>query len=96
MRGGSGARIALVAAIVVSAVGDSVAALALVLQAASSGHSWWVTQAFLVELLPPVALAPLLGALVDRYPARTVWMMSLVGQVIACLGASLNSSIGPR
>lgn len=94
--GGAGARGVLIAALVLSAVGDSVAALALVLQAASSAHSWWVTQAFLAELLPPVALAPLLGALVDRFAARTVWMVSLVGQIVACLGASVSAGYYSR
>lgn len=72
----------------VSVLGASATSLALVLAAASSGPSWRVTEVFLAELLPPLLLAPALGALVDRYDARRVWIASTVGQAGLLLAAA--------
>jgi MFS family permease len=66
----------------ISVTGDSVASLSMILDAAAFGKPWWVTEVFFAELLPPLALAPLLGVLVDRTSAKNVWMGAILAQAL--------------
>ncbi|MDG9701538.1 MFS transporter [Streptomyces sp. DH37] len=86
----------LVVSTAVSQIGDAVATMALVLDAARTGHPWNVTLVHLAALLPPIVLAPLLGLLVDRWDARKVWIATLAGQAAVFLAAVPTSSFGAR
>ncbi|WP_449061344.1 MFS transporter [Planomonospora algeriensis] len=81
--------LALIGGTFVSVAGDSVASLSLILDAAAHGEPWWVTEAFFAELLPPLALAPLLGLIVDRANAKHVWLTAVVLQAAAFTTAAL-------
>jgi MFS family permease len=78
-----GALAVVIGGMFVSFVGDSVASLGLILDAAGKGLAWGVTAVFLAELLPPLLLAPVLGVLVDRWDARTVWVLASLVQATA-------------
>lgn len=70
-----------------SRVGDSLASLGMVLDAADKDISWGVTEVFLADLVPTVVAAPLIGSLVDRLSARSVCLWALVAQALT-LGAA--------
>lgn len=74
---GRGALVVLVAALLLSLVGDGVVSFSLVLDAVASGHPAAVTAVFLADLVLPVVLASRTGALVDRAPLRGVWACAL-------------------
>ncbi|MFF4399059.1 MFS transporter [Streptomyces sp. NPDC001480] len=73
----------LIAGTVFSRVGDSLASLGMVLDAADHGIRWGVTEVFLAELIPTVLAAPLVGALVDRRSARSVCLSALAVQALS-------------
>ncbi|MFF0308632.1 MFS transporter [Streptosporangium sp. NPDC004379] len=73
----------------VSTLGDGVATLSLVLEAASTGPSWWVTEVYFAELVPPLVLAPFLGALVDRVNAKHAWLTAVLVQGVFFAAAAL-------
>ncbi|MEU5596767.1 MFS transporter [Streptomyces sp. NPDC020298] len=77
----------LIAGTLFSRVGDSLASLGMVLDAADHGIRWGVTEVFLAELIPTVLAAPLVGALVDRLSARSVCLSALAVQALS-LGAA--------
>lgn len=77
----------LIAGTLFSRVGDSLASIGLVLDAADKDIRWGVTEVFLAELVPTVIAAPLIGSLVDRFSARSVCLWSLVLQALS-LGAA--------
>jgi CRP-like cAMP-binding protein len=67
----------LAASLAVSQTGDwlyNVALLVLVLEA--TGSATWVAAAGIVRLLPYVVLVPLGGVVADRYPRKTVMIVS--------------------
>ncbi|MFJ2821933.1 MFS transporter [Streptomyces toxytricini] len=88
-RQGTAAVLAVVVTTFVSTTGDAAASLALVLDAARGDQTWRVTEVFLADLLPPIFLAPAIGALVDRYNARRVWLGGSLAQaaLFACAAA---------
>ncbi|MEU6576539.1 MFS transporter [Streptomyces sp. NPDC046805] len=73
----------LIAGTLFSRVGDSLASIGLVLDAAHQGLRWGVTEVFLAELVPTVVAAPVIGALVDRLSARTVCLWALAVQALS-------------
>jgi MFS family permease len=81
--------VVLVLGTLVSVVGDSVAAFAMVLDARALGPPWWVTVVFFAELLPPLLLAPALGVLVDRFDVRAVWVGAVLAQAV-CFAAAAS------
>ncbi|MFG1697366.1 MFS transporter [Nonomuraea sp. NPDC049309] len=83
-----GALTMLLAGTAVSTLGDGMATLSLVLEAADSGPSWWVTEVYLAELVPPLLLAPLLGAFVDRTDAKRAWLVAVLVQAVLFAGAA--------
>jgi MFS family permease len=84
-----GAALILIAGTVFSRIGDSLASLGLVLDAADKGVHWGVTEVMLAELVPPVVAAPLLGAVVDRFSARPVCLAALFLQSLSLGAATL-------
>lgn len=82
----------LLAINVQSIVGDSLASLALILDAAEQGRPWWVTAVFLSQLIPPLLLAPFLGSAVDQRDARKVWIFGLALEGAAFVAAALSPS----
>lgn len=72
----------LVLGTLISTLGDGVAMLAMVLDAASRGPTWWVTEVYFAEMIPPLLLAPLLGVFVDRTDARRVWLIAVLAQAV--------------
>ncbi|GAA2402851.1 hypothetical protein GCM10010404_71150 [Nonomuraea africana] len=78
----------LLAGTFLSTLGDGVATLSLVLEAARTGPTWWVTEVYLAELLPPLLLAPLLGVLVDRTNAKRIWLAAVLVQAVLFAGAA--------
>jgi MFS family permease len=87
---------AVVCGMFVSFVGDSIASLGLVLDAASQGLAWGVTEVFLAELLPPLFFAPVLGLLVDRWDTRTVWISATLVQATAFTLAAATDAFHAR
>ncbi|MET8451492.1 MFS transporter [Streptomyces sp. NPDC005209] len=73
----------LIAGTLFSRVGDSLATLGMVLDAADKGMRWGVTEVFLADLLPTVVAAPFIGSLVDRVSARSVCLWALAVQAMS-------------
>jgi MFS family permease len=71
---------------IVSDAGDWLMFIALPLVVLQlTGSALETSLAFLLELAPPVLLAPFIGRLVDRFPRRTVMAAAMVGQAICLL-----------
>ncbi|GAA0843103.1 MFS transporter [Streptosporangium amethystogenes subsp. fukuiense] len=83
------ALVALILGTLVSAFGDGIALLAMVLDAADKGPTWWVTEVYFAELVPPLLLAPALGAFVDRANAKKVWVAAVLLQAALFAAATL-------
>ncbi|MDO0924864.1 MFS transporter [Streptomyces sp. TG1A-8] len=81
------AALILIAGTLFSRVGDSLASLGLVLDAADRHVGWGVTEVFLAELVPTVVAAPVIGTVVDRLSGRKVCLGALVAQAL-CLGTA--------
>ncbi|WP_225839978.1 MFS transporter [Streptomyces sp. NK08204] len=81
------AALILIAGTLFSRIGDSLASLGLVLDAADKGIDFGVTEVFLAELVPTVVAAPVIGMVVDRFSARSVCLWSLLAQSV-CLAAA--------
>ncbi|MEU2621332.1 MFS transporter [Streptomyces sp. NPDC007157] len=77
----------LIAGTLFSRLGDTLASLGLVLNAADRGFRFGVTAVMLAELIPTVLAAPLIGTVVDRFSARTVCLWALLTQSL-CLAAA--------
>lgn len=75
----------------VSAVGGSLTLLAVMVHLEPRGPGW-VAAAMAAELVPVVALAPLAGRLVDRYPNRRLLVAALALQGLSVLVAA---TVGP-
>jgi len=70
----------------VSLLGDEAALVALTLRLHDSGAgAWWIAALFVSGMAPLVLLAPIAGALVDRYDSRMLLGRSGVAQTAACL-----------
>lgn len=78
----------LIAGTLLSRVGDSLASIGLVLDAADDDIRWGVTEVFLADLVPTVIAAPVIGSLVDRVSARSVCLWALVVQSLSLGGAA--------
>lgn len=88
---GRGALVVLVAAFLLSLIGDGVVSFSLILDAVASGHPAAVTAVFLAELLLPVVLASRIGALADRGPLRWVWVGALgASGALSALAAGID------
>jgi len=74
----------LAAGIGVSAAGDTAALIALLLRLRPDG-SGWVAALLAAQLIPTVLLAPVVGALVDRFETRRVLLVAVVGQALAAI-----------
>ncbi len=74
------------AAICVGYFVDSAIFLLLLLSSSAQDVSWWVTAVVLANLLPPIALAPALGWVVDRTSARRAWTLSLAASAACAAG----------
>jgi MFS family permease len=71
---------------IVSDAGDWLMFIALPLVVLQlTGSALETSLAFLLELAPPVLLAPFIGRLVDRFPRRTVMAAAMVGQAMCLL-----------
>ncbi|MEU3979063.1 MFS transporter [Streptomyces sp. NPDC026672] len=77
----------LIAGTLFSRIGDSLASIGLVLDAADDNIRWGVTEVFLADLVPTVVAAPVIGSLVDRVSARSVCLWALAVQAVS-LGAA--------
>src|SRR6266702_251935 len=70
----------------VSLPGDEAALVALTLRLHDSGAgAWWIAALLVSGMAPLVLLAPIAGALVDRYDSRMLLGWSGVAQTAACL-----------
>ncbi len=77
----------------VSWLGDEVAIVALMLSAQSHGHGAGTVAALLIaNALPTVALAGLVGRLVDRYDNRVLLVSSGAAQAVVCALLAFTSS----
>jgi len=83
--------------------GDGLAMVALASRVYQSSHaSWAVASVFLAVTVPITALAPVAGALLDRFPVRPVLIIASVVQTLVALaltrftgtGATLGLAIG--
>jgi MFS family permease len=71
---------------IVSDAGDWLMFIALPLVVLQlTGSAFGTSIAFLLELVPPVLLAPLVGRLVDRLPGRAVMVTAMLAQAAALL-----------
>ncbi|MER5526479.1 MFS transporter [Streptomyces sp. NPDC002677] len=77
----------LIAGTLFSRLGDTLASLGLVLNAADRDIRFGVTEVMLAELIPTVLAAPLIGSVVDRFSARAVCLWALLAQSLS-LGAA--------
>jgi MFS family permease len=69
----------------VSLLGDVAAVVALTLRLHDSGSgAWSIAALFIADLVPVVVLAPLVGALVDRYDSRVLLVWSGLAQAALC------------
>ena len=57
---------------------DGAVFMLLLLSLSAGGEGWEVTAVMMATLLPPILLAPALGAMVDRMPGRLAWVISLI------------------
>jgi MFS family permease len=79
-----------IAARAISAFGDNVALLVLMLRVYGHGVGpWSVTALLACASLPGVAMAPLAGRLVDRLPFRTLAIVTALWQAAGCVGLAL-------
>ncbi|MBQ1083927.1 MFS transporter [Nocardiopsis sp. B62] len=78
---------ALLTAILLSSMGDEVVLVAAVFQLAETGNSLWVTALLTAQIGPLVLLAPLAGAVLDRFDTGRVLVLACVGQGLAILPA---------
>ena len=70
----------------VSLLGDEAALVALTLRLHDGGaDAWWIAMLFVAGMAPLVLLAPIAGALVDRYDSRVLLVWSGLAQTAACL-----------
>ncbi|HEX9232228.1 MAG TPA: MFS transporter [Jatrophihabitantaceae bacterium] len=70
----------------VSLLGDEAALVALTLRLHDGGSgAWWIAVLFVAGMAPLVLLAPIAGALVDRYDSRVLLVWSGLAQTAACL-----------
>ncbi len=70
----------------VSLLGDEAALVALTLMLHDGGSgAWWIAVLFVAGMAPLVLLAPIAGALVDRYDSRVLLVWSGLAQTAACL-----------
>jgi MFS family permease len=70
----------------VSLLGDEAALVALTLRLHDGGSSAWsISMLFVAGMAPLVLLAPIAGALVDRYDSRVLLVWSGVAQTAACV-----------
>ena len=70
----------------VSLLGDEAALVALTLRLHDGGSgAWWISVLFVAGMAPLVLLAPIAGALVDRYDSRVLLVWSGLAQTAACL-----------
>ncbi len=85
------------------AAGDGLAMVALASRVYQSSHaSWAVASVFLAVTVPITALAPVAGAVLDRFPVRPVLIGASVVQTLVALaltrftgtGATLGLSVG--
>src|SRR3712207_4973478 len=76
----------LAGAVLLSAAGDLIAMIALALQVHEASGSGLAVSAFFATLmLPSVLLAPVAGAITDRFESvRVLALASLVQAVVAC------------
>lgn len=78
----------------VSALGNGLALVALVLHLQGQGlGGWGVSALLLADALPLVVLAPLAGVLVDRCDSRTLIVASSLWQAAACLLLALVTQV---
>lgn len=71
---------------IVSDAGDWLMFIALPLVVLQlTGSAFGTSIAFLLELAPPVLLAPLVGRLVDRFPGRGVMVAAMLAQAVSLL-----------
>lgn len=71
---------------IVSDAGDWLMFIALPLVVLQlTGSALETSLAFLLELAPPVLLAPVVGRIVDRFPRRTVMAVAILGQAVCLL-----------
>ncbi|WP_433214893.1 MFS transporter [Microtetraspora malaysiensis] len=86
----------LIVGTLLSTVGDSIAVIAMVLDAATDHPSWWVTEVYLAKLLPPLFLAPVLGSLVDRTDAKKAWLLAIIAEATMYVAAMAISGFHAR
>jgi MFS family permease len=70
----------------VSFLGDFAALTALYLRLAPTHHAWAIAALSIAAALPLVALAPLAGHVVDRYPAKRLLVYLGLGEAVICVG----------
>ena len=84
----------LVGAVGLSAAGDIVALIALVLQVHHlSGSGLAVAALFASTMVPVVALAPLAGLLADRVESRRLLVLASVAQGLVAIGLAFTDSL---
>ena len=86
------ATLALMAAICVGYFVDSAIYLLLLLSSSRQPESWWVTAVVLANLLPPLALASVLGWVVDRVSGRRAWTLALALSAVCASGIAFVDS----
>ncbi|MGQ4560955.1 MFS transporter [Dermabacteraceae bacterium P7054] len=86
----------LLVATVLSTVGDEMASMAMILPASAAGRPDLVTAFTLMIAVPPILLAPIGGALVDRGNPKVIWVSFLLLQAFALLGAALVEGFWAR
>lgn len=86
------ATIALMGAICIGYFVDSAIYLLLLLSSSAQDVSWWVTAVVLANLIPPIALAPVLGWIVDRTSGRAAWTFALGLSAVCAAGIGFLDS----
>lgn len=84
----------LMAAICMGYFADSAIYLLLLLSSSAQDVSWWVTAVVLANLIPPIALAPVLGWIVDRTSGRPAWTVALAVSALCAVGIGFLHSPG--
>ncbi|WP_017585081.1 MFS transporter [Nocardiopsis ganjiahuensis] len=79
--------VVLLTAILLSSMGDEVVLVAAVFRLAETGNSLWVTALLVAQIGPLILLAPLAGAVLDRFDTGRVLILACVGQGAAILPA---------
>jgi MFS family permease len=86
----------LVGAVGLSAMGDFVALIALVLQVHDmTGSGLAVSALFAAHMVPVVAFAPLAGLLADRVESVRLLALASVGQAVVAVGLAFTESLVP-